>query len=268
MKFLNVNRWGTAIAAVLVGFGLVACGGGGGSDDDDSSPPTAQSPTPAPQTISGRNVTFYSGTSGTRAVTFDPDDTTWRETRGGTTLTGTYQYTPVPSGSSAQLVLSEEAAETSMVLTFDTETTGSYAYANQPGEGTFQMEAAIAIPDSNNEIPPSNDGLAPNSLAGRTMLGTRTYTSTGPVGQTHVYTFSLNSFHDSDPPEESDGAYVYSPSGNKATLSLNYHSPAFFNGDNHELQLTFHAADAGSFKSVYTRRDGTVITINGTFTVE
>src|SRR5687768_13116926 len=81
------------------------------------------------------------------------------------------------------------------------------------------------------------NGFTPNSLAGRRMLGTRTFTSTGPVGQTHTYTFSATRFHDSDPPEEADGNYVYNPGNNTAVLDLDYTSPAGFANDSHNLTM-------------------------------
>ena len=176
---------------------------------------------------------------------------------------------PQPNTSNADLYLTEEAVESRIALTFNSVNSGAYVDATTQANGTFELQpiAPNPDPDPGNE-PPPNDGLAPSSLSGKTMYGTRTFTSTGPVGQTHVYTFTINTFHDSDPPEESDGSYLYQPSGNEASLNLNYYAPASFNGDKHELQMTFHTSDAGVFQSLYTRRDGTVIRINGTFTLE
>jgi hypothetical protein len=109
------------------------------------------------------------------------------------------------------------------------------------------------------------NGFAPVSIAGRTMEGTRTFTSTGPSGQTHIYTFNTGTFHDSDPPEESGGNYTYTAGNSTATLDLQYNTPAVFVGDRHQLTLTFTAKDSGNFQSTYTRGDGTTIVINGTF---
>jgi hypothetical protein len=100
------------------------------------------------------------------------------------------------------------------------------------------------------------------------MLGTRTYTSTGPVGQTHKYTFNATRFHDSDPPEESDGNYTYVAGNSSASLDLRYTSPSGFVGDHHQLQMQFNEKDRGNFQSTYQRGDGTVITINGTFVIQ
>lgn len=266
MNLFKLNRWGAALAAVLMGFNLVGCGGGGGGGSSDSA---SQTPVPPPQTIGGNRIVFHSGSADARAVTLNNDNASWSEDRDGSTVSGTYRYSILPNTSSAELFLTEEAAESRIVLTFNSQTTGSYVDTDKEANGTFELQPITPDPgtDPGNE-PPPNDGLAPSSLAGKTMYGTRTFTSTGPVGQTHVYTFTLNTFHDSDPPEESDGAYLYQPSGNTASLMLNYYSPAGFNGDSHELQMTFHTADAGVFQSLYTRRDGTVIRINGTFTLE
>ena len=265
MKVDNASRWGTLILGVLGISLLVACGGGGGGGDGTGKTPPPQNNVPAPDSIGGNNLIFYEGIEGTRAISFNSDNVTWTENRDGGPVMGTYRYNRIENGSSAELVLVEESVESAINLTFNAPNSGAFEYVNQSGNGTFEMQSQN--PDPGPE-PPPNNGLAPSSLSGRTMLGTRTFTSTGPVGQTHVYTFSANMFHDSDPPEESDGGYVYQPNGNDATLMLNYFSPAFFNGDKHELQMTFHTGDAGIFESTYTRRDGTLIRINGTFTLE
>lgn len=266
MKWINVSRWGIAGLAVLLGAVLSGCGGGGGGDDSNNSGGN-QNQTPAPEIIGGNSITFYSGTEGNRAIAFQPDNATWTENRDGNNFGGTYQYSRAESPGSASLVLNEAGQESRITLTFNSATSGSYVYRDTNASGTFEMQSMNPNPGGGNE-PPTNDGLAPGSLAGKTMYGTRTFTSTGPVGQTHVYTFSMSTFHDSDPPEESDGSYLYEPNGNNANLTLSYHAPAGFNGDRHELNMTFHTATAGAFESVYTRRDGTVIRINGTFTIE
>jgi hypothetical protein len=262
MNLINVSMWGTAIATVLVGFSLAGCSGGGGGGG--SSPDGAQTQVPAPESVGGNRAVFHSGSADARVVTLHEDNTNWTETRDGTTVTGTYRYAPQPNTSAADLYLTEEAVESHIALTFNSPNSGAFVNAAQQVNGTFELQPITPDPDPE----PPNDGLAPSSLAGKTMNGTRTFTSTGPIGQTHVYTFSLNSFHDSDPPEESEGSYLYQPNGNTASLTLNYYSPASFNGDTHDLQMTFHTADAGVFQSLYTRRDGTVIRINGTFTLE
>ena len=97
------------------------------------------------------------------------------------------------------------------------------------------------------------------------MIATRTFTSTGPTGQTHTYTFASGTFHDSDPPEEADGNFSYSANNSAATLTLNYTAPTDFIGDRHEITLTFSSKDRGGFQSTYTRGDGTEIVINGDF---
>jgi hypothetical protein len=267
MKLDNASRWGTLFAAMLGISFLVACGGGGGGGDGSAGP--SQSPpqnVPAPDSIGGTTYTFYFGVEGTRAITFNEDNVTWVETREGQPIVGTYRYNRINNGNTAELVVIEDSVETSVSLTFNASNSGAFAFADQSRSGTFETRSND--PDDPGNEPPPNEGLAPASLAGRTMLGTRTFTTTGPVGQTHVYTFSVNTFHDSDPPEESDGGYIYQPAGNNARLTLNYFSPQSFNGDKHELQMTFHTGDAGVFESIYTRRDGTVIRINGTFELE
>jgi len=251
--------------AVLVGFNLMGCGGGGGGGGGDSSPTPSPIQAPAPDSVGGNNLTLHSATAETREISFLPDNTTWTELRDGNTVSGTYRYARSTDQSVAEVILSEGSAEIPLVLTFHSANSGSFVYRDQGVSGTFELQS-INSPDPN-EPPPSN-GLAPSSLDGKTMYGTRTFTSTGPVGQTHVYTFSGNSYHDSDPPEESDGNYVYAANGDQATLTLNYTRPRGFDGDRHEWQMTFHTPTAGNFESVYTRRDGTVIVIRGNFTLE
>lgn len=250
---------------VLIGMNLAGCGGGGGGDDDDDSPSGSNF---APEAIAGNNVTFFAGNEGTRTITFN-DASAWAETRDDTEASGTYSYGRMGDAGTAELLLNEEGAETRIILTFNSASSGSFVNMTEDRQGTFEINPINPNPDpgGGNE-PPANDGLAPSTLADRTMYGTRTFTSTGPVGQTHVYTFSLNTFHDSDPPEESDGVYLYEPNGDEAQLTLDYRSPAFFDGDKHEMRMTFHTENAGVFESLYTRRDGTVIRINGTFTID
>jgi hypothetical protein len=198
-------------------------------------------------------------------ITFNADNASWTEDRGGNNVSGTYQYQRVTDPSTGEVILTEDSTQTALVLTFHSANSGSFVFRDSGVNGTFELQPINSGPP--NEPPPSN-GLAPSSLDGKTMYGTRTFTSTGPVGQTHVYTFSGNSYHDSDPPEESDGNYVYAANGDQATLTLNYTRPKSFDGDRHEWQMTFHTATAGNFESVYTRRDGTVIIIRGNFTLE
>jgi hypothetical protein len=100
------------------------------------------------------------------------------------------------------------------------------------------------------------------------MRATRTFTSTGPVGQTHTYTFTAGAFHDSDAPEESDGNYTFSRNGSSAaTLQLRYTSPEDFAGDIHDINLQYNSSHEGTFTSTYQRQDGTTIEINGTFSI-
>jgi hypothetical protein len=135
-----------------------------------------------------------------------------------------------------------------------------------PGDGTTLGGGGTTT----GEPTPSNEytGNAPVSIAGRTMQGTRTFTSTGPNGQTHTYTFGNGTFHDEDGPEQADGRFVYNASNSQATLTLNYETPAEFTGDRHVLTMNFTQKDRGQFQSTYTRGDGTAITINGDFNFE
>lgn len=190
----------------------------------------------------------------------------WAEQRDGIPTGGTYQYSA--NGNAAELVLTDSAGDSRLQLQFSSETAGSYRFVSEPIEGSFTLEPIPTGDDPGPVDPGDGSGGPPSSLEGRILYGTRTFTSTGPVGQTHVYTFTGSTFHDSDPPEESDGSYIYELSGARARLSLSYHAPRMFNGDRHEIEMRFQSGTTGTFESVYTRRDGTMIAINGTFRIE
>src|SRR5690606_19505030 len=107
-----------------------------------------------------------------------------------------------------------------IVLSFSTTQSGVFSLTGGVTQsGNFTLSPLPDDPDPNEpgtppgEDPPPQTGLAPASLAGKVMLGTRTSADNGGQGQTHVYTFTQPTFHDSDPPEESDGNYTYTPSG-------------------------------------------------------
>ena len=251
-------RWIAAVAAVMVLSCGLGCGGGGGGDGGN--PSGGQNQNLAPASISDQTLTLNS--TATRELRFDSGGL-WVEERDGAFHGGTYQYTA--NGNSAELILSESGVASTIRLTFSS--TDSGAYVAGQNQGTFRLETTPSNPGDPGS-PNDPGGLAPASLSGRTLNGTRTFTSTGPKGQTHVYTFAGSNFHDSDPPEESDGTYVYQPAGDGAVLTLSYTAPTDFDGDQHRLEMSFSTATTGSFQSVYTRRDGTIIQINGTFQIE
>jgi hypothetical protein len=261
MKWFG-GRFFAAVSVALLELILVGCGGGGG--DSGSGDSSGQSQISAPSNIAGQEIAL-NGTA-SREINFESTGNIWTEDRNGTVHGGTYQYSP--SGSSAQLVLNESGAESTIRLTFTSPESGGYVAEQE--QGTFQLQSAQSNPNGGGSTSGGDgqQGPAPASLDGRTIYGTRTFTSTGPVGQTHTYTFSGDNFHDSDPPEETDGKFLYEPAGDHASLTLIYYSPKEFNGDRHELHFTFVSEGGGTFESVYTRRDGTIIQINGTFQLE
>lgn len=289
----------------MLGFTACGGGGGGGGDNNPApaTPPPAGAPNQpvdiAPTTVAGRTLELNSS-GAIRQIRFAASGNTYDELSNGTEIqSGTYQYTKPAAGAGATLIMQENNGQVTVALTFASGTAGSFNYTQgRTGSGTFTLQSAGSGSTGGNTTGGStgetsgggttgstnggttgetsggstggttggtSGGLAYSSLAGRTMLGTRTFTSTGPVGQTHVYTFTQNTFHDSDPPEESDGNYTYSATGNTASLVLNYTSPAEFQGDRHEMTLNFQEVGRGTFTSSYVRDDGTVITINGNF---
>ena len=257
---------GTIVALAL----FTGCGGRGGGDDDNGGPGTDPNPSMAPAEIQGTTLRLEETGGNQREIRFDAEGDTWSNSSSEGELQGTYIY---QRGDSNNATLTLTTSETTQVinLSFASERNGVYAYTSGPPiSGSFVLEETAPNPDPEEPPPtepepPPQTGLAPSTIAGRTMLGTRTYTSTGPSGQTHVYTFDSSTFHDSDPPEESDGNYIWTPSGDTAKLELDYTRPKFFAGDHHQLELTFTSETQGTFTSTYTRGDGTVIVINGTF---
>lgn len=266
MKLDIFPRVGASSFAVLLGLVLMGCGGGGGGDGDDGdSNPNPPAQDFAPGSVSGQTLTLDAGDGNPRQITFN-SESLWAETRNGDNTGGSYEYRPSDNRSTADLLLTGNGTSTALTLYFGSSGAGTFIYnSGETGQGNFSLQAANPGPG---DPPGGNNGLAPSSLSGTTMYGTRTFTSTGPVGQTHVYTFSANGFHDSDPPEESDGVYTYTPDRDRATLTLAYFAPGEFNGDRHEWSMNFRTEKSGSFQSVYTRRDGTVIRINGEFQIQ
>ena len=254
MRWTGFGGGATVVASLLILL-FSGCGGGDDGGGDDSSGQQNLAAT----SVAGQMITF-TGNS-TREISFETGSNVWSENQNGTVRGGTYQYTA--GNNSAELILSECGVSSTVRLTFSSADTG--AFLAEQDQGTFRLQSA---PDPGPGPGDPEPGLAPPSLAGRVLYGTRTFTSTGPVGQTHVYTFSPNDFHDSDPPEESDGSYSYAPNGDHASLTLAYETPREFDGDLHELAMTFESETSGSFESTYTRRDGTMIQINGTFRIE
>jgi hypothetical protein len=247
---------------------LAACSGGGGGNNNSNSGNGNTSV--APRTLSASILTLSPSGQPNRQIVFS-DNTNWSETQDTTTVQGTYVYTPNADGRNATLDLNANGADQLVSLTFVNTQSGGFNYTSGTiGQGTFTLAQNQTPPGdgggTNN--PPPATGNAPSTIAGKTMFGTRTFTSTGPSGQTHTYTFTANTFHDSDAPEESDGSYTYQPNSDDANLELSYTGPANFQGDKHHIQMHFDTTSRGTFTSTYDRRDGTVIQINGTFEFE
>jgi hypothetical protein len=195
---------------------------------------------------------------------------------------GTYQAN-LDGNTWTATLLNTTGGQQVYAMTFGSENGGTFVLKREGEDDRFGPFTArgTAIPSGTVDPPPQPtpggttgdpitpsteyNGNAPVSIAGRTMFGTRTFTSTGPTGQTHTYTFGNGTFHDSDAPEESDGTFVYNATRSHATLDLTYTGPASFEGDKHNLTLTFTQKDRGTFQSTYDRGDGTIITINGNF---
>ncbi len=252
---------GFRIGALCLVLMLTACGGGGGSDNSNSDPP-ANNSNFAPASVSGDILALSVSGENDRQITFS-DASNWQEN--DNSAVGTYSYQANQDGRTAVLTLNQSGASQTITFNFSSTTGGNFAYtAGRNGSGTFTL-TQNQNPGPPPPIDPPPGGKAPASLGGKTMLGTRTFTSTGPVGQTHTYTFTANTFHDADPPEQSDGNYVYQPNGDSASLQLNYTKPATFAGDTHDLQMRFDTPTSGVFTSTYTRDDGTMIQINGNF---
>lgn len=267
-------KWAIITGTFAVSILLTGCGGG----DDGPPAPT----NPAPPSLTGRSYDLNQNDGGATAVSFNSaSDYTFQHASGSVEAGN---YNAARSGDTWTVTLqSDTGGQQIYLLDFDTRNNGSYTLqrvGEEDRHGAFSSRGT-AIPNGGDpstgstttgtpppDPPGDYTGDAPVAIGGRTMLGTRTFTSTGPSGQTHTYTFSGDRFHDSDPPEESDGRFTYSANNSAATLELVYTRPTTFVGDRHRLTLNFTQRDRGNFESVYTRGDGTTIVINGVFEFE
>lgn len=264
---------------------FTGCGGG-----DDSSGGGQV----APESLQGRSYNFSPNTGGQTAVSFtSPTDYTFLHETGAVEQ-GTYE-SALDGNTWTATLINTNGGQQVYIMTFGSGNGGTFVLKREgeddrfgpfsargepvpsgdvePGPTTTGSTTTAATTDGGSTTTgptPSNDynGNAPVSIAGRTMLGTRTFTSTGPNGQTHTYTFGNGTFHDEDGPEQADGTFVYNATRSAATLTLNYTSPAEFQGDMHVMTMDFTEKDRGQFQSTYTRGDGTQITINGNFNFE
>jgi hypothetical protein len=277
MNTENYFRVAVASAGLAVAMFFTGCGGG------DSGGGGGQV---APEALQGRSYNFSPNTGGQTAVSFtSPTDYTFlHET--GVVEQGNYEAARDGNTWTTTLI-NTNGAQQVYTMTFASENGGAFVLKREGEDDRFGAFSArdSAIPSGEDpggstttsptttgpgENPtPSNEytGNAPVSIAGRTMYGTRTFTSTGPNGQTHTYTFGNGTFHDEDGPEQADGTFVYNADKSHATMTLNYNSPGFV-GDKHELTMNFTQKDRGTFQSTYTRGDGTTIVINGEFNFE
>jgi hypothetical protein len=262
-------KWRAVAVATGLTFTLFFTGCGG---DNDSGGGTV-----APASLEGRSYDFSPNTGGQTAVSFTSSTAYKFQHETGAVSQGNYEATQDGNKWNVTLV-ADTGGQQVYEMTFANGTSGNFVLhregePDQFGPFTARTSAIPSGGDTTGEPPgttttgPSNEynGFAPVSISARKMFATRRFTSTGPNGQTHEYTFNNGMFHDSDPPEESDGTYQYTAGNSSATLTLNYTGPAGFVGDQHHLNLTFTAKDSGVFTSTYTRADSTQITINGDF---
>ena len=269
-------KWRAVALAAGISFTLFFTGCGGGGDGDG---------TVAPESLEGRSYDFSPNTGGQTAVTFASSSSYTFMHESGAVDQGTYESARNGNTWTATLT-SETGGQQVYTLNFGTASGGTFTLRREGEDDRFGPFSArgTAVPVGNvgtttgdpNPDPgstttpaptPSNEynGFAPVSIAGRVLAGTRTQTSTGPVGQTHTYTFGNGTFHDSDGDEQADGTYTYVAGNSTATLNLVYTAPQIFNGDKHDLTMTFNQKDRGRFTSTYTRADQTQITISGDF---
>jgi hypothetical protein len=237
----------------------------------------------APAALEGRSFDFSPNTGGQTAVSFTSPTAYTFMHENGAVEQGDYQAT-LDGNTWTATLQNTSGGQQVYVMTFATDQGGTFVLRREGEDDRFGPFTArgTAIPSGDVNTPPGEtpgdttgdppitpsteyNGNAPVSIAGRTMFGTRTFTSTGPTGQTHTYTFGNGTFHDSDAPEESDGTFVYNATRSHATLDLTYTGPTSFTGDKHNLTMTFTSKDKGTFQSTYDRGDGTIITINGNF---
>jgi hypothetical protein len=261
-------------AALIAGFGLAFLFTGCGGGDSGSN-------TVAPGALETRSYDFSPNTGGQTAVSFTSPTAYTFQHEDGTVEQGTYQA--LRDGNLWSVTLSSTTGGQQIYnMTFNTGSSGNFVLkrdseADRFGpftvrsstiatdDGSTTTATTTSTTDGSGTPSTSYNGFAPTAIDGRVMFGTRTFTSTGPNGQTHTYTFGNGTFHDSDAPEESDGTFVYNAGNSTATMQLNYTRPSTFAGDSQQWTMTFTAKDKGTFQSTYTRGDGTAITINGNF---
>jgi hypothetical protein len=265
MRRITVFDWG--IFGIMATIALI-CTGCGGGDDDSSADPAVNPPAQvAPRAINGQRLTLNETGAAARPIEFSQTGSSWQERREQGVVQGTYEYIPTSEVAASITLTAADGSAVTSFLQFSTANSGTFTFSGaSSGSGTFTLGPTVTPQD-----PPDPGGgtlgKAPSTLNGRALSGTRTFTSTGASGQTHVYTFNATTFHDSDPPEESDGTYTWRANGDEGSLVLNYNSPEEFSGDRHELELSFAREDGGTFTSTYIRRDSTAIVINGDFEI-
>jgi hypothetical protein len=271
------KNWRVAAIAAGLAFTAFFTGCGGGDDEGDVG-------IVAPGSLAARSYNFSPNTGGQTAVSFVSDNNYNFMHENGAIEQGSYEA--VLNGNTWTVALTSTAGGKQIYnMNFLNGTGGNFTLHRSEEEertGTFSARESVIPSDPGPDPEPTTTGptttgptttgpseeyigFAPVSIAGREMQATRVFTSTGPNGQTHTYTFGNGTFHDSDPPEETDGVFTYNATNSRATLTLDYKSPREFFADKHQMTMVFQAKDRGTFESTYTRGDGTQIIINGTF---
>lgn len=266
---MNTLRAYTAMAAVCAA-SIIFTGCG---DDDDI---VAGNPTPtqnAPQSLNGQTYALSPSDGGNATLAFNAAGDTYSYTpNAGIVETGA--FTAQQSGDVWNVQLSSTHATNSVLaLTFASASAGSYSW-NVDGTnhtGTFASTTTGPGPDPDPDPNPDPDpGIpAPASLSSITV-------TTGPgggIGAGTVYTVNFSggtsgtftSVNASGDPMGS-GNFVYTPSGNQATLTMTY--PDFGN-DRDDMTLLFTKAAGSGQPNQYTGTQivtGTQYPFNGTFT--
>lgn len=264
---------------------MVALFTGCGDDDNGDG-------SPAPRTLNGRTYNLTdSGPGGT--ITFDAAADNYSLTQGGTTETGSFQATR--SGDVWTVITTDSAGTTTstLTLTFTDSNTGAYTYDRPDAEpsvvsGSFAASGAGTSTSTGTDTGTSTSTSTGTDTGTSTSSGTTTgtgtvpapatlaaiivRTETGGIGANSVYSVALSggptgTFTASNTDGESvgSGTYVYTPSGNIASLRLDYSDAS---NDYDDMNLIFTQPPGGQ-PNPYTGRQsvsGTVYDMTGTFT--
>jgi len=215
----------------------------------------------SPGSLVGMNLTARSAAIGTALLSFGTN--TFSQTGGSASHNvgvGTYTYAKTEPAS-GEILLTYDAPPSvanssepppDIHLSFTTPTSGTMANVSvSPAAYAFTIKPAVS--------------LAPGSVAGKTLVATKTGGGKATVALAQDGTFTTSA----SPGTQEFGTYTYaaySPAG--GMLTLGYQDPAALGATNY-IQMTFTAAGSGTIINSLYRGDGSYKgTATGTFKLQ